>query len=430
LRSTWVLQVISLCVALFAVTVVFVRAMRSIDFIVYYYASRVLIEGHGHLYGPLSGIGFPQYFRYSPLFLLVFLPFALLPFNVAVAVWAALKCVVMYALVRALVRRLDFAQGGVWWLVPLLFCGGFLVQELGGGNVQFLIFGLVAASLLVLESNSWLAAFLLALALSLKVWPLFFVPFIAARRRTRVATLTLAFAAGLTLLPAAYFGWAGNISLLRTWISQEWGTGSLAVGMWFPSQSLSGVLQRYLTIVDYSGWPDSNYVQLHLLHVDPRFVRWLSLALAGIGYLGLLWIGRNGSESAEKGPPILLTDALALCALPLLQPFSHRIEFVVLLWPAMVAGALVARKGFPSATSRGLLYAAVAIEAIEPLIPGAKMQRLFQVIGVDFWATCLLSAGLLMAWMELRRAGGPRLWGKRPQAGAPLPVAYEFVTKR
>jgi hypothetical protein len=426
LRSTRIFQAISLVVALLAVTVVFVRAMRSIDFIVYYYASRVLIEGHGHLYGPLSGIGFPQYYRYSPLFLLVFLPFALLPFNVSVAVWAAVKCTVLYALIRALAARLDFGQGRLWWLASLLFCGGFLVQELGGGNVQFLIFGLVAASLLLLDNNRWLAAFLLALAISLKVWPLFFVPYIAMRRQMRVAMLTLALAAGFTLLPSAYFGWSGNMSLLREWISQEWGPGSLAVGMWFPSQSLSGVLQRYLTLVDYSTWPDSNYVQLHLLRVDPRLVRWLSVGLAGLGYLGLLWIARKTSERVEKGPPIVLTDALALCALPLLQPFSHRIEFVVLLWPAMVAGALVAQRGFPSARSKALIYTAVAIEAIEPLISGAKMQRLFQVVGVDFWATCLLTAGLLAAWIELQQAGGPQRWKEAARAGAPLPDA-EFT---
>jgi glycosyl transferase family 87 len=428
LRSTRIFQAISLIVALFAITVVFVRALRSIDFIVYYYASRVLIEGHGHLYGPLSGIGFPQYFRYSPLFLLAFLPFALLPFNVAVAVWGALKCVVLYVLVRALARRLDFAEATRRWLVPLLFCGGFLVQEFGGGNVQFLIFALVAASLLLIDGNWWLAAFLLALAISLKVWPLFFVPYIAARRQKRMAMLTLALAAGFTLLPAAYFGWSGNIQLLRTWIAQEYGPGTLKVGMWFPSESLSGVLQRYLSIVDYSSWPDSNYVQLRWFHLDPGVVRWLAIALCGVAYAGLLWMARKGSGSVGKRPPILLTDALAFCGLPLLQPFSHRIEFVVVLWPAMVAGALL-RPGFPSAWPRALIYTAVAIEAIQPVIPGATMQRLFQILGVDFWATCLLTAGLLIAWMELRRGGGPRLW-RDGAGGAPSPDAYEFTTNR
>ena len=97
-------------------------------------------------------------------------------------------------------------------------------------------------------------------------------------------------------------------------------------------------------------------------------------------------------------------DSLAFCALPLLEPFAHRIAFVVLLWPAMVAAALLARKGIPSAWSKAFIYAAATIEAIEVLTPGARMQRLYQILGVDFWATCILAAGLLKAWFEWRDA--------------------------
>jgi hypothetical protein len=97
-------------------------------------------------------------------------------------------------------------------------------------------------------------------------------------------------------------------------------------------------------------------------------------------------------------------DSLAFCALPVLEPFAHRIAFVVLLWPAMVAAALLARKGVPSAWSKALIYAAATIEAIEVLTPGARMQRLYQILGVDFWATCILAAGLLKAWFEWREA--------------------------
>lgn len=248
MRSTRILHALFVVLALLAVAGVSARADRAADFRVYYYASRVLIEHQGQFYGPSSGIGWPQYFRYPPLFLLVFLPFALLPYKAAAAVWAALKCAVLYALLRALGRRLDFPRTGLWWFVPALLCGGFVVQELGMGNAQFLVFGLVAASLLSLENNGGRSGFVLALAASLKVWPLFFVPYIVARRRARVALLTLAFIAGGALLPAAYFGWSGNISLLRQWFGQEWNTRGLGEDSWFPSQSLSGVLQRYLTV--------------------------------------------------------------------------------------------------------------------------------------------------------------------------------------
>ena len=404
MRPNRVLQVLFIILAPLAVFFLYVRATRSSDFMVYYRASRVLVEGHGHLYGPLSGIGWPQYFRYTPLFLLVFLPFALLPYKAAVAVWAVLKCAALYFVIRALGRRLGLARTGYWWLLLMLLCGGFVAQELSLGNVQFLIFAMVAASLLWLDEHRHAAVFLLALAASLKVWPLFFVPYLAARRRTPMVLRTLALIGGLTLLPAAYFGWSGNLHLLREWAAQEWATGSLQVGMWFPHQSLSGILERYLTLMDYSGWTDRNYVQLHLLNLNPVYIPWIWAVLVGTAYLGLLWMARQTMEDAGNPTQALVMDSLAFCALPVLEPFAHRIAFVVLLWPAMVAAALLARKGIPSAWSKAFIYAAVTIEAIEVLTPGARMQRLYQILGVDFWATCILAAGLLKAWFEWRNA--------------------------
>jgi hypothetical protein len=402
MRANRVLQALFITLAPLAILFLYVRAMRSSDFMVYYRASRVLIEGHGHLYGPLSGIGWPQYFRYSPLFLLVFLPLALLPYKAAVAVWAAFKCAALYLVVRALGRRLDFARNGYWWFLAMLLCGGFVVQELALGNAQFLIFAMVAACLLWLDDHPYAAVFLLALAASLKIWPLFFVPYLAARRRRNMALQTLGLIGGLTLLPATYFGWTGNLRLLRVWAAQEWATGSLQVGMWFPHQSLSGILQRYLTLMDYSGWTDRNYVQLHLLHLSPVYIPWIWASLVASAYFGLLWMARQTVEPSGNRTSVLIMDSLAFCALPLLEPFAHRIAFVVLLWPAMVAAALLARKGFPSACSKALIYGAATIEAIEALTPGAKMQRLFQILGVDFWATCVLASGLVVAWFEWR----------------------------
>jgi len=430
LRSTRILQILFVPLALLAVVVAYSRASHAVDFMAYYYAARVAMGLQaGHVYGLASGIGWPQFFRYPPLFLVLILPLGLLPYKLSVAVWAGFKCVALYLVVRALGRRLDFPRSGLWWLVPVLLCAGFWLQELILGNVQFLVFAVVAAGFLALERDEWLGAFLLALGVTLKIWPLFFMPYVAVRKGARAALLMAAFLGGLMFLPAAYFGWSGNIALIRDWTSQERSLSTLTAETWFPGQSLAGILQRYLTVMDYSKWPDRNYVQLHLLNLDPRLVEWIWYALAGCAYLGLLWLARKTFESGETESPILggvlLTDALAFCALPLLSPFAHRIAFVVLLWPAMVAGALLARPGFPSARSRILIYAAVAIEAIEPLLSSSKMQRLFQVIGVDFWAACILTAGLLMAWIEWRR-----MQHAQQASESLLPASCEFSAAR
>lgn len=439
MSSRRIAQALFLLLAVPAVAVAYLSASRSVDFMAYYYAARVAMGLQpGHVYGLASGIGWPQFFRYPPLFLVLILPLGLLPYKISVAVWAALKCVALYLVIRALDRRLNFPRTGLWWIVPLLLCGGFLVQELILGNVQFLVFAVVAAALLAFERNEWRGAFLLALGVTLKIWPLFFMPYVAVRKGARAALLMAGALGGLMLLPAAYFGWSGNIHLVRDWIVQERSTSSLGAEAWFPGQSLAGILQRYLSIMDYSKWPDRNYVQLQLLHLNPRIVELIWYGLAGAAYLGLLWLAHKtaahgGLESTEVEAPtespmlggVLLADALAFCALPLLSPFAHRIAFVVLLLPAMVAGALLARSGFPSARSKLLIWLAVAIETIEPLLSSAKMQRLFQVIGVDFWAACILTAGLLMAWIEWRRL--EQMQSKQVSLLAPT---YEFSAER
>lgn len=425
--SRRILQALFLFLALLGIAVAYSQSARSVDFMAYYYPARVAMGLQaGHVYGLASGIGWPQFFRYPPLFLTLILPLALFPYKVSVAVWAALKCIALYLLVRALARRLDFPRTGFWWLVPVLLCGGFWVQELVLGNTQFLVFAVVAAGFLSLERDEWRGAFLLALGVTLKLWPLFFLPYLAVRKGTRAAALMLGFVAGLMLLPAAYFGWSANIALIRDWTAQEWSLRGLAAETWFPGQSLAGILQRYLTIMDYSKWPDRNYLQLHLLNLDPRLVEMIWYALAGAAYLGLLWLARQKPKNSDAESPALLTDALAFCALPLLSPFAHRIAFVVLLWPAMVAGALLARRGFPLRRAKALIYAAVVIETLEPMFSSAKMQRLFQVLGVDFWAACILTAGLLAAWIEWRRMKE----AQRCTDGVLLRADYELAAKR
>ena len=63
-------------------------------------------------------------------------------------------------------------------------------------------------------------------------------------------------------------------------------------------------------------------------------------------------------------------------SLTTLRLSSHPMHFrlrtlVILLWPAMVAGRVVGKS-----KTRGLLYVAVAVAFIQPLINGAAAQRL------------------------------------------------------
>jgi hypothetical protein len=358
---------------------------RPMDFRVYYHGAADVFNGTRPVYGEKSGIGWPMHYRYPPLFLFFAAPFTLMSLSKAAALWTALKCASVFLLIRALWNRLGPDTRTATWLIPLLLAGPYVVEDLRFGNAQGFIFVLSAAALLLLSSAPLIAAFMLALAISIKVWPLFFVPYLLARREWKVVGWALAFTAALLLLPSFYFGIDGNLDLLAQWTRQEFSTQTGQAEIWFPSQSLRGVMMRYLTFIDYTQVPDSNYALVNVAALDRGTVRFLWMALAGAAYGGLLLIAARLKERRFG-----LFDALAFTLLILLQPFSQKYTLVVLLWPAMVAARVT-----DTGKARGLLYAAVAIAFVQPLINGSAAQRLMQVLGVDFLATALLAAFLI-----------------------------------
>ncbi len=137
---------------------------------------------------------------------------------------------------------------------------------------------------------------------------------------------------------------------------------------------------RYLTVIDYSTVPDSNYPLVHVAALDPKLVRLIWLVLAGAAYVWLLLMAHR-----SRGTDGWIEHGLAFGLVVLLQPFTQKYALSVLLWPAIVAGFLVAKTPW-----RIFVYAATALVLIQPLTPGATAQRLFQVLGLDCGAAVLL----------------------------------------
>jgi hypothetical protein len=294
-------------------------------------------------------------------------------------------------LIHALWNRLGQTRSKIAWIVPLLVAGPYVVEDLRYGNVQSFIFVLTGVALLAVPAAPVLAAAALALAISIKVWPLFFLPVLAVRRDWRVVGWTIAFTVILLLLPAWYFSFGGNLFLLNEWARQEFSTQTGQSEIGFASQSLRGVLMRYLTVIDYSQAPDSNYPLVHVAGVAPAVIRMVWLVVVAILYVGLLVI------AARKKTAIFgVIEGLAFAGLILLEPFSQRYTLVVLLWPAMVAGRLALKSRFA-----GTIWVAAAVSLLQPLIYGRDAQRLLQALGVDFLVTALLAAFLVVSIFEL-----------------------------
>src|SRR5439155_2061044 len=90
-------------------------------------------------------------------------------------------------------------------IISFLLITPYLVEEFRYGNAQFFVVALTAASLLLVREKPVLSAASLALAVCVKVWPVFFVPYLVVRRDWQVVVYSLGFVVFLTLLPSSYF---------------------------------------------------------------------------------------------------------------------------------------------------------------------------------------------------------------------------------
>src|SRR5262245_24186668 len=359
-------------------------AARPMDFRVYYYGARGVLDGSRPVYGPSSGLGWPMHYRYPPLFLLLFTPFSWLPLGLSAALWLILKALVLIGLVSTIPSRMPQQGGVAVWLIPLLLAGPYVVEDFRYGNAQFLVFALAAFSLLLSEKRPFTAGAALALGVAVKVWPLFFLPYLLARREWKTAQWAGVILVVLTLLPSLYFGFSKNGNLLAEWFNQEFRIQAGQDEIWFPSQSLRGVLMRYMTTVDYSQVPDSNYPAVNAANLPPQTVRMVWFSMASAIYIGFLAVvhSRHKKEAwIEAG--------LAFCLIALLEPFTQKYALVIVLWPAIAAGRLFARA--PS-----LISLSVGLVLIQPIIPGAQGQRFMQALGFDFAAMVVLAVAL--AW--------------------------------
>ena len=201
----------------------------------------------------------------------------------------------------------------------------------------------------------------------------------------------------LLLLPSVYFDWQENVALLEEWCKQETGIVENVAQIWFPSQSFHGVLTRYLTEIDYRGFPDPGYPNIHLASLAPESVDVLWALVVFASYGLLLWLAAN---SRDRFRPEV--DGLAFCALVLLQPYSQKHSaLVVLVWPALVAVSGPIRR-FPL-WGRICLISAAALGVVQVFLPTPAWHRLFQVMGTDALLTTLLAATLLSVVLTGRR---------------------------
>jgi Glycosyltransferase family 87 len=195
-----------------------VRVKRGelVDFAVPHTAATRFLA-HEPLYRPDDG---HYQYKYLPAFAQLMIPFTWVSKEVAEFTWFALTVAMAWAFVRlsleALPDRRRPARALVW--LTLLLTGKFLVKELALGQFNLPVALLLLGAVIAAQHGRGLAAGAsIAAGVFVKPYALVLLPWLAWTRGWRpFVPFGLVLAVGL-LLPAASYGWNGNLTLLHEW---------------------------------------------------------------------------------------------------------------------------------------------------------------------------------------------------------------------
>jgi hypothetical protein len=159
-------------------------------------------------------------FKYLPAFAIVAVPLAMVPAPIAKGGWFAFSAIMMLVLLGLSLKALPEVRRppALLVIVTFLAMAKFYAHELVLGQVNLLFAVIVVLAVVMMRRGAdAVAGLLLAIAVVAKPYAVIFLPWLATRRNR---TAFAAMAGGLVvllLLPAARYGWEGNITLLGDW---------------------------------------------------------------------------------------------------------------------------------------------------------------------------------------------------------------------
>jgi hypothetical protein len=284
------------------------------------------------------------------------------------------------------------------WVIALLMLGPHFVRAIKLGNAHVLMtFLMYAAFYLALRYRVVLGGLLLSLAITIKVTPIFAIPYFAITRRWKFLAAVGIFLVVLNLAPAAYFGFGKNAELLRTWYQHVVVDNEFHETVAPIDVSLRGHLMRHLTEVDYSRRAvsgDTDYPSINFAALSPQTVNalWIFLVAAiNLAGFGLIWFTTRHKDRNTA----FLALGLVICLKLITVPQTARSYYIELLWPVVALGAFAFGNAHRAArVCRYLLGSLAAATIVLLLLPGRGIQRLMLVAGTDLYISSLLAAGL------------------------------------
>ena len=208
-----------LILVLFFITIYVIRVHEEmVDFEVYRTAADRALDAEP-LYRPDDG---HYQYKYFPAFALVMAPFAVVPDNVARALWFTSTCALLVLFVRwsiiTIPNRRKTTRAMVW--AAILLMGKFYASELNLGQTNLLLAVLLFGGYLAAEAGkAWLTGVLVGLAIFVKPYALIFLPWLWFAAGWTGLGIALATTIAGLVAPALVYGWSGNLAQIQGWYS-------------------------------------------------------------------------------------------------------------------------------------------------------------------------------------------------------------------
>lgn len=364
---------------------------------------------HGDIYRKSKDETFQ--FMYPPpaaVFLAFLSASGLLPFIVILvlansAAWIASILLAVYLTTGKVLR-----QHVLLYLLPTACCAPYVwdIYLLGQSNLLLLACMLGAFVCLQWKRN-WYAGALIALATSIKAFPILSIIYLVYRRRWKATLFTLAFLFFfLVLFPAPFRGFQRNLQDIRTWtkgMALHYEAGSIAQrpsrGYSWKNQSLIAVANRLLRPVDaFQSKDNPKYV--NLANLEFKYVNMI-IIIAGLGLcvFYIISMPRNTQQTMRTNS---VEYAMLLLLILIFTPLSFTYFYVWLLYPLMVALNILLTAPNPSRERKiTLVWLAACLLLLSFMLPVPWFDHI-GAMGNTFWACVLLLIGLGWKLRQLR----------------------------
>lgn len=277
---------------------------HMIDFEVNYKAGKRLGEGES-LYQVEDG---HFMFKYLPSSALLYLPLSFLPLNAAKAFWyfIVVFCLCSLVYVSAKILPLEERKSVYLLIFPPLILARYFLRELHLGQINALVTMILLFMIwfLIYEKNTMpsqkdiYAGLLWGLATALKPYALIFLPYFLLKKKWKSLLSGVGFLFLALLIPAVFYGFRGNIIILKEWIS----TLSRSAQVLLASQDNISIIAFFMK------WTGNQNISLLLS----------GLVMALLAFLVLTVILRG--RKIDRAP--VLECSILLILIPLISPLG------------------------------------------------------------------------------------------------------------